>query len=280
MKYLIAVAFFAVIIPVYGQEKGSQPRPDRGATAQPKQTAPQTPSTVNAINQQAPNEQQNGTSGHTDSYLRRLFAPANLPNIGLLLAGIAGICVAIRTLKAIERQGLSMRRQTTHLRNSVIQARNAARAAKRSADAYEQAVRLTERADVLLESAGFILSPNTHIFDGHARVVLRFKNFGRTRARDVSFRVRLVIPDVPDAYGPELPRMVLGAEQSQSVSFEPFITFLNKPTFDGVARGDITMRFESWTVYADVFDSSYTTRDVGIFNSSSMTFRIEEHIAG
>ncbi|MGA9973510.1 MAG: hypothetical protein WBP98_01825, partial [Candidatus Sulfotelmatobacter sp.] len=31
-------------------------------------------------------------------------SPENLPSIGLLLAGIGGICVAIRTLKAVERQ--------------------------------------------------------------------------------------------------------------------------------------------------------------------------------
>jgi hypothetical protein len=39
-----------------------------------------------------------------DSYFSRLFAPENLPNIGLFFAGVTGIWVANRTLKAIERQ--------------------------------------------------------------------------------------------------------------------------------------------------------------------------------
>lgn len=38
------------------------------------------------------------------TYVARLIAPENLPNIGLFFAGIGGIWVAIRTLKAIESQ--------------------------------------------------------------------------------------------------------------------------------------------------------------------------------
>ncbi len=34
----------------------------------------------------------------------RLFSPENLPSIGLLLAGIIGIWIAIRTVNAIKRQ--------------------------------------------------------------------------------------------------------------------------------------------------------------------------------
>jgi hypothetical protein len=113
MRYLIAAAFFALIIPIYGQEKGPQTRPNRDTTTQPKQAAAQTPSTVNVINQQAPGEEQSGAKGNTESYLSRLLAPENLPNIGLLLAGIWGICVAMRTLRAIERQAEVMRGQLT-----------------------------------------------------------------------------------------------------------------------------------------------------------------------
>jgi hypothetical protein len=105
MKCLIATAFFALIIPIYGQEKGSQAQPHKDGTAQPKQVAPQTtPPTVNVINQQAPTEQQNRAKANSEGYFSRLFAPENLPNIGLFLAGVVGIGVAIRTLRAIESQ--------------------------------------------------------------------------------------------------------------------------------------------------------------------------------
>jgi hypothetical protein len=39
------------------------------------------------------------TVSHPQSYLCRLFSPENLPSIGLLIAGIAGIIVAIGTLR-------------------------------------------------------------------------------------------------------------------------------------------------------------------------------------
>jgi hypothetical protein len=165
---------------------------------------------------------------------------------------------------------------------AVIQARAAkesARIAKEAADETKRVVRLTERADVLLENAGIILSGN-QAFDGDARLVLRFKNFGPTRAVDVSFRTRMIIPGVPDSFGPPLPVLVLGANQEQSVSFEAFRECLTKATFEDIAQGRVTFRFESWLVYSDVFGASHTSRDVGIFDNRSMTFRIEEHTAG
>lgn len=51
------------------------------------------------VNQEAPNKQSDGAKGHTQTYFARLFSPENLPNIGLLIAGIAGIVVAIGTLR-------------------------------------------------------------------------------------------------------------------------------------------------------------------------------------
>lgn len=234
---------------MYGQEKSAQTTSHTNSPSELKQPTPKAqpalPTSVNVVDQQAANKKENKIKDHPESYLSRLFSPENLPNVGLFIAGVVGIIVAIRTLKAIRRQGLSMRRQTTHLRNSVAQAKKAADAARRSADAYEKATRLTERADVLLESAGIILSATTGVFDGHARVVLRFKNFGRTRARDVSFRVRLIIPEVPDANIRELPHMVLGADQGQSVSFEPFIWMERFIAFRQVAMGSGTRLFRT-----------------------------------
>jgi hypothetical protein len=107
MKRLIVLILLASVPPIYGQEKGSQSGPYKERAANPKQITPQTPvnpPTVNVINQQPANQEQNSAKNNAQSYLSRLFAPENLPNIGLFLAGIVGICVAIRTLKAIESQ--------------------------------------------------------------------------------------------------------------------------------------------------------------------------------
>lgn len=76
---------------------------------------------------------------------------------------------------------------------SVIQAK----AAKRSADTAERAMKTCERADILLEAADVKLSMAGKL-DGHGQVVLQFKNFGRTQARDLSFDTRLIIANTPD----------------------------------------------------------------------------------
>lgn len=105
MSRFLPLIFFALIIPVYGQEKGSQSNPNPDRSKQPKQeTAQTTTPAVNVRNQQAANKEENRPKSHPDSYLHRLLAPENLPNIGLFLAGMFGIWIANRTLRAIESQ--------------------------------------------------------------------------------------------------------------------------------------------------------------------------------
>ena len=93
-----------IILPINGQQKSTQTATKTSQTKQEVVT-PAPKATPNAaINQQTPQIQEDGPKEHAQSYFSRLFAPENLPNIGLFLVGIAGIGVAIRTLKAIERQ--------------------------------------------------------------------------------------------------------------------------------------------------------------------------------
>jgi hypothetical protein len=100
----LGIAFLAVIIPIYGQDKRPQPDSNKGQSKQkPRETAPQASASSPTV-QQTPHEENKDNSKAADSYFIRLFAPENLPNIGLFLAGVAGIWVAIRTLKAIETQ--------------------------------------------------------------------------------------------------------------------------------------------------------------------------------
>lgn len=105
MKYALAFVVLTVVIPVFGQEKGPQARPHKDETTQLKQAEPQTPPTIKVTNQQTPTGEQNrakaNANTNAESYFSRLFAPESLPNIGLFLAGIVGICVAIRTLRPL-----------------------------------------------------------------------------------------------------------------------------------------------------------------------------------
>jgi len=66
----------------------------------------------------------------------------------LSIAGVLGIVLAYKTLRAIRRQGVSMRRQTAILRRSVAAARKSANAAKKSADGLISAERAWILADL------------------------------------------------------------------------------------------------------------------------------------
>jgi hypothetical protein len=65
------------------------------------------------VYQQAAEQRAIATACEPNGYFCRLFGAANLPNIGLLLAGIIGIAVAISTLKSISRQGDLLEKQIT-----------------------------------------------------------------------------------------------------------------------------------------------------------------------
>jgi hypothetical protein len=101
MKMLILAIVVVSAIGVNGQEEGSKTTRNQSPSeqAQKPEQAPttQTPPNI-VVNKETTNTQGNGTENQSKSYLLRLFAPENLPNIGLLLAGVVGICVAIWTL--------------------------------------------------------------------------------------------------------------------------------------------------------------------------------------
>ncbi|MGA8871803.1 MAG: hypothetical protein WB460_11735 [Candidatus Acidiferrales bacterium] len=128
----------------------------------------------------------------TPSYLSRLISPENLPNIGLFAVGTVGIFVALCTLRAIKRQGLTMIKQTRVLQQQTRAAEESARAALLNA----QIMINTERA--LIEVA--LVEPSTHLdeygvelpgaaADDFWRYGIQVTNHGRTVARIVSFKV-------------------------------------------------------------------------------------------
>ena len=170
--------------------------------------------------------------------------------------------------------------QNMLLRQSVIAAKQSADTAERSATFARNAVRDSERADILLEAAG-IVRAQSGVVDGDSRLMLRYKNFGRTRAKDVRFKVSMLIEgtNLPNATQ-HLPTMVMGPGQDQTITFETFRGCLTESTFKQIVQGKITLRFDSLVVYEDVFGGSYTTRDFGIFDHRALSFRMEQQMAG
>ena len=90
----------------------------------------------------------------TPSYLSRLISPES-SHIGLFAVGTVGIFVALCTLRAIKRQGLTMIKQTRVPQQQTRAAEESARAALLNA----QIMINTERA--LIEVA--LVEPSTHL---------------------------------------------------------------------------------------------------------------------
>lgn len=112
-RLLLPIILLAVIVPINGQEKRIRSQSGKSRTEELQKVTTQPPSTNSVVSQQAANQEQNGSKNNSQSYLHRLLAPENLPNIALFLVGAVGICVAIRTLRAMERQAAIMRGQLT-----------------------------------------------------------------------------------------------------------------------------------------------------------------------
>lgn len=103
MKRILPLAVLAILLPLYGQEKTAQPITQAPNPNNQSATKAQ-PAQPKEIEQQKSGQKEDGAKNSREGYLSRLLAPENLPNIGLFLAGILGIGVAVWTLKAIERQ--------------------------------------------------------------------------------------------------------------------------------------------------------------------------------
>jgi hypothetical protein len=130
-------------------------------------------------------------------YGSRLFSPENLPNIGLFVAGIIGIGVAVRTLKNLERQTAAIEKQGDALVNS-------------------------ERAWVLVEIGTLPdfskVQPDTAAI---LYIMPKIQNFGRTTARIMKICMRQLQVPKADDLPPE-------PEYTDELSFD-FVLPPNKP---------------------------------------------------
>jgi hypothetical protein len=172
----------AVFLPVYGQEKGPQTAPNANHaqnTTGPAAATAHASAPLIVVNQQTTQAQHNGAANDSKSYFSRLFSPENLPNIGLLIAGIAGIVVAIYTLRTIKEQAIS---------------------AKASIDAVISENRpwlLLERQEHAVRIQPPYLAPIENMgADQRASYCIFFiKNYGKTPAKITMIRAELQIGD-------------------------------------------------------------------------------------
>lgn len=96
LKWLAIFAVLLANLPIYGQEKSSQPECYQQNSQQISLP----------ISEYQPKSDARANNSEDDSkgYFSRLFAAENIPNIGLFFAGVIGIFVAVSTLFAIRDQ--------------------------------------------------------------------------------------------------------------------------------------------------------------------------------
>ncbi len=117
----------------------------------------------------------------------------------LVAIGAAGILFALRTVKAIEEQGRSLRRQIGVMRASLTAARRNARAAKISADAAKLSADVAKGVAVpTLQLCGCTLD-GTGLSRLHSpRFNIVLKNYGQTPAFLRAFSVKVTCEPLPD----------------------------------------------------------------------------------
>jgi hypothetical protein len=103
MAVYAIVFLFAIVVQGEARSGQSASNTAHAQTAKKPETQA-APAIINAANQEAPAHQQTGANCPPQSYLSRLFSPENLPNIFLGVVGVAGIVIAICTLRVIRRQ--------------------------------------------------------------------------------------------------------------------------------------------------------------------------------
>lgn len=185
-----------------------------------------------------------------------------------------------RAANAAARSVEAMHQQTGLLAESISVARTSANAAKKSAEIAELSLKVADRADVLLKSAGLVTdtpgSETAHPLNPYARVVLVFKNFGRTRAEDVKYKIELLIPGVPTGATPIEGSFVLGPDATQRAAFETFNSTLTRETFSAIVAGKILLRFSGTVIYRDIFGDSHSFECKGLLDAQTGMFRVGE----
>jgi hypothetical protein len=185
-----------------------------------------------------------------------------------LLVFFTGILAVVSYL-----QYRTLREHEKWMRQNVEVAKASADAAKKSADTSELALRIAERADVLLESCGVT---GSLLSGSDWRIVVRFKNVGRTRATHVKISLGVILEGLPEEPAQVLPQITMGGGETQQVATERFSDFFDAKTASLVLTTHaIPLRFEARVTYKDVFAESHESRYTGTYDWETRSFHVD-----
>ncbi|MGB8535583.1 MAG: hypothetical protein WCD57_04150, partial [Acidobacteriaceae bacterium] len=246
--WIAVIAVLYAFLPIYGQEKGSQPaaNQENPKSLQRPEENSSSPVTVNVINQQAPANQTQGAKRKPKGYFCTLISANNLPSLGLVAVGIGGIVVAVLTLKTIQRQTA---------------------ATEKAAEAsLEQANHLvaSERAYVLIETGEItdeFSSDESAVGAMDLRPVIR--NFGKTPARIVGFSINRSDISRRDQLPPEptyRESPIVEISLPPELAIQPMNIQISLRDFAEPRRGNTTLYIYGFVDYLDFAEQKRRSR--------------------
>lgn len=229
-----------------------------------------------------------------------------LCTLALAYVGIRGIGIALKTLIEVRRQREEMGKQVEAtslqvramqeqitemsvqsgiLQESVKVARDAVKAAQDGATAAqtsaindERAVRLTQRADVLISEFELRKDSSGKIIGRDTQFIIHFKNFGPTRASEVTTAFSAEIPEAKNTSGsrtihnPPTAPIVYGAGDAKNVTFNRLCEMYDDKIIDKIADGSFSVHLFGAIKFRDVFGTRHTVRCGATWTSTLYTF--------
>ena len=249
--WFILLIVVCVSVTAIGQSGSKQEPP----TQQNKDEAKSVPTSV--IAQPAPQQQQRQPDG---SCKIPAWTDQFWSNWALVIVGIVTAWIALGTLKDIKQQTST--------------ATISAEAAKKSAEMAEASLKLGERADVLLDGVSLVYGQDLGGKD--TRVVVQFKNFGRTKAVNVRLKLNLVTEGIPETDQTNIPTISMGAGEIKEISSQRFVQFMTEIMAQKIFAAETPLSFEGEACYQDIFGTPHRSYYAGTWNKGTNRFHIKK----
>jgi len=160
---------------------------------------------------------------------------------------------------AVAESGLDLTRQSNEI-------------TKGATELTQKALVLTERADVVIESVTASDYPH---FMSSSRIIVTFKNCGRTRAENIEITSRLfLIGTAIDNVAAPMTTALIGAGDTLAYALPPLRVWMAPEDFLKIARETAVLAFEIKLNCADVFGNPYTLSFTGFLDHAACQFRM------
>jgi hypothetical protein len=275
VKRPLVIAFIALVLPIYGQEKAPKTKEQQSSTQSVENDQSTPAPQIVVVNQQIATKDQERSHNNSDSYLHHLLSPEVLTSIGLLIAATIGICVTVKTLKAIRRQALVMIQQARILEWQTKATEISAKAAGANARAAIKNIELftsKERARLAIDCKPLKLDTKVVPDESARSVEFTVTIYGATAATILDSGVASGIfikgqendPDLASAVMfpmTGLPTLILPNMPSLELETFLFIEEKNETiTLEAIQNENMVAAVRGFVRYRDIFDVIRTRR--------------------